>query len=260
MRRARRGAGVVVGALAAGALTVAALRLGWLLQWPRALLAGLLVAAAVAALGLIAIAQDLVGPGRWPDPRRTRAGRRVAPAGAPRGRTAQDGSTRYEGRRQRVDGTDKGGAMSADGATAGTATAGTPAVRPAAVEEVVAAGAAVLEAVGRVVVGQADALRLTLAAVLAGGHVLLEDVPGLGKTLAARSLAAGARPRVPPAAVHARPAAGRHHRVVRLRPAAGDVRRSTRGRCSPVCCSPTRSTGPPRRRSPRCSRRCRRGR
>ena len=68
MTRARRGAGVVVGALAAGVLTVAALRLGWLLQWPRALLGGLLVAAAVAALGLIAIAQDLVGPGRWPDP------------------------------------------------------------------------------------------------------------------------------------------------------------------------------------------------
>jgi len=68
MRRARRGAGVVVGALAAGALTVAALRLGWLLQWPRALLAGLLVGTAVAALGLIALAHDLVGPGSWPDP------------------------------------------------------------------------------------------------------------------------------------------------------------------------------------------------
>jgi MoxR-like ATPase len=62
-------------------------------------------------------------------------------------------------------------------------------VRPATVGEVAAAGAAVLDAVGRVVVGQAGALRLTLAAVLAGGHVLLEDVPGLGKTLAARSLA-----------------------------------------------------------------------
>jgi MoxR-like ATPase len=33
-------------------------------------------------------------------------------------------------------------------------------------------------------------LRIALAAVLAGGHVLFEDVPGLGKTLAARSLAA----------------------------------------------------------------------
>src|SRR5690606_26789578 len=32
-------------------------------------------------------------------------------------------------------------------------------------------------------------LRLALATILAGGHVLFEDVPGLGKTLAARSLA-----------------------------------------------------------------------
>ena len=107
MRRASQGAGVVVGALAAGALTVAALRLGWLLQWPRALLAGLLVAAAVAAIGLIAIAQDVVGPGRWPDPPEPE---RVAGwpqlallAGALRKTEA------LEGRRHRVDGTDQGG-------------------------------------------------------------------------------------------------------------------------------------------------------
>jgi MoxR-like ATPase len=48
---------------------------------------------------------------------------------------------------------------------------------------------AVLSAVGEVVVGRDRALRLALAAVLAGGHVLFEDVPGLGKTLMARSLA-----------------------------------------------------------------------
>ena len=60
---------------------------------------------------------------------------------------------------------------------------------PASVEEVAAAGAAVLDAVGRVVVEMGDVLRLSLAAILAGGHVLLEDVPGVGKTLAARSLA-----------------------------------------------------------------------
>jgi MoxR-like ATPase len=47
----------------------------------------------------------------------------------------------------------------------------------------------VLDRVGTVVVGRHRALRLTLAAVLAGGHVLLEDMPGLGKTLMARSLA-----------------------------------------------------------------------
>jgi MoxR-like ATPase len=47
----------------------------------------------------------------------------------------------------------------------------------------------VLDEVERAVVGKRDALTLVLAAVLAGGHVLLEDMPGLGKTLAARSLA-----------------------------------------------------------------------
>ncbi|RDI30965.1 AAA family ATPase [Lentzea flaviverrucosa] len=48
---------------------------------------------------------------------------------------------------------------------------------------------AVLDEIGQVVVGRTRTLRLALAAVLAGGHVLLEDVPGLGKTLIARSLA-----------------------------------------------------------------------
>ena len=47
----------------------------------------------------------------------------------------------------------------------------------------------VLDEVERAVVGKRGPLTLVLAAVLAGGHVLLEDMPGLGKTLAARSLA-----------------------------------------------------------------------
>jgi len=47
----------------------------------------------------------------------------------------------------------------------------------------------VLDEVEQAVVGKREALTLVLAAVLAKGHVLLEDFPGLGKTLAARSLA-----------------------------------------------------------------------
>ncbi len=47
----------------------------------------------------------------------------------------------------------------------------------------------VLDEVDTAVVGKRDALTLVLAAILAGGHVLLEDFPGLGKTLAARSFA-----------------------------------------------------------------------
>jgi MoxR-like ATPase len=48
---------------------------------------------------------------------------------------------------------------------------------------------AVLDAVHSVIVGRERTTRLALAALLAGGHVLLEDVPGLGKTLMASSLA-----------------------------------------------------------------------
>ena len=44
--------------------------------------------------------------------------------------------------------------------------------------------------VGQVVVGAEQAVDLVLAAVLAGGHVLLEDVPGTGKTTMARAFAA----------------------------------------------------------------------
>ncbi len=47
----------------------------------------------------------------------------------------------------------------------------------------------VLDRVSEAVVGHRKSLELVLAVVLSGGHVLLEDVPGLGKTLTARSLA-----------------------------------------------------------------------
>ena len=42
---------------------------------------------------------------------------------------------------------------------------------------------------GRTIVGKAEAIRLMLVALLGGGHALLEDVPGVGKTLLAKSLA-----------------------------------------------------------------------
>jgi MoxR-like ATPase len=47
----------------------------------------------------------------------------------------------------------------------------------------------VLDRVNTVVVGKRESLELVLAGILAGGHVLLEDFPGLAKTLTARCFA-----------------------------------------------------------------------
>jgi len=57
------------------------------------------------------------------------------------------------------------------------------------VSELRAACERVLAEVERVIVGKRDVLELVLLAFLANGHVLLEDVPGLAKTLTARSFA-----------------------------------------------------------------------
>jgi MoxR-like ATPase len=47
----------------------------------------------------------------------------------------------------------------------------------------------VKENVERVIVGKAEVVELTIVALLCEGHILLEDVPGLGKTMLAKSLA-----------------------------------------------------------------------
>jgi MoxR-like ATPase len=47
----------------------------------------------------------------------------------------------------------------------------------------------VVDAVGSVVVGKREAVELVLMAVLARGHVLVEDVPGVGKTVLSRAMA-----------------------------------------------------------------------
>jgi len=47
----------------------------------------------------------------------------------------------------------------------------------------------IMENISRVIVGKQSAIELLLVALLANGHVLLEDVPGLGKTLIAKALA-----------------------------------------------------------------------
>jgi MoxR-like ATPase len=50
-------------------------------------------------------------------------------------------------------------------------------------------GEAIVTEVERAIVGKGDAIRLVLAGWLADGHVLIEDLPGLAKTLLARCLA-----------------------------------------------------------------------
>ncbi|MDA0365732.1 MAG: MoxR family ATPase [Chloroflexi bacterium] len=61
-----------------------------------------------------------------------------------------------------------------------------PSVGIAAIHD---AAARIRENVGRVIVGADEAVTLTLVALLSGGHVLLEDVPGTGKTTMARAFA-----------------------------------------------------------------------
>lgn len=60
------------------------------------------------------------------------------------------------------------------------------ATRPSATDLATAIG----DEVERAVIGKRDVIDLVIASMLAGGHVLLEDVPGVAKTLLARSVSA----------------------------------------------------------------------
>ena len=51
---------------------------------------------------------------------------------------------------------------------------------------------AVVDEVAKAVVGKRSAIELVMAGLLADGHVLLDDVPGVAKTLTARSIATAA--------------------------------------------------------------------
>ena len=79
--------------------------------------------------------------------------------------------------------------------------------------EVAERAAQILDEVELAVVGKRDALELVLLGLLADGHVLIQDNPGLAKTLMARSFAVRDRPALRPSAVHAGPDAVRRDRV-----------------------------------------------
>ena len=57
------------------------------------------------------------------------------------------------------------------------------------VEQVLSEARAIVEGVSKYIVAEEQLLKKVVAALLAGGHVLLEDVPGTGKTLLAKLLA-----------------------------------------------------------------------
>jgi MoxR-like ATPase len=59
-----------------------------------------------------------------------------------------------------------------------------------AMDNIAGYAAAVTENVERVIVGKREVIELMMVALLCEGHVLIEDVPGVGKTMLARSVAA----------------------------------------------------------------------
>ena len=115
------------------------------------------------------------------------------------------------------------------------------------------------EAVARAVVGKGEAVDLILTALLCGGHVLIEDVPGVGKTTLVRALAAALglsfrriqfTPDLTPSDVTG-------FTLVDLR--TGETRRVEGAVMRQlILADEINRTGP--RRSPRCWRSCRRGR
>ena len=62
------------------------------------------------------------------------------------------------------------------------------------------------------IIGQSHLVQRLVIALLADGHLLVEGAPGLAKTRAIKSLAAGPRGQLPPHPVYPGPAAGRCHR------------------------------------------------
>jgi len=86
-----------------------------------------------------------------------------------------------------------GGVSYTNGAAQVTAAVRAPVAAPPTAEELAAAGELVRRLtyqIESVILGKPQVVRLALTALLAEGHILLEDVPGVGKTTLARSIAA----------------------------------------------------------------------
>ena len=70
----------------------------------------------------------------------------------------------------------------------------------------------------RVIEGKPDVVQATLVVLLAEGHLLIEDVPGVGKTMLSKALARSIAPPRRPVAGPARAAAGLQGRGRRTTP------------------------------------------
>ena len=115
---------------------------------------------------------------------------------------------------------------------------------------------AIVENIDYVIKGKEEAVRLALVCMVAEGHVLIEDVPGVGKTSLAKALAASIDVRLRTAS-SSRPTSCRP--TSPASPSTTEPRRSsTSGQAADLRqhrARPTRSTGHRRRPSRRCSRR-----
>src|SRR5712692_3862575 len=60
---------------------------------------------------------------------------------------------------------------------------------PASIVEIQATANKIRDNVAQVIVGKSDVVNLALVALLSEGHILFEDVPGIGKTTLAKALA-----------------------------------------------------------------------
>ncbi len=72
--------------------------------------------------------------------------------------------------------------------------------------------ARVREEIGQVIVGQNEVIEGVLICLVAGGHVLLEGVPGLGKTTLLRTLSRVLALAILAHSIYTRPHAGRYRR------------------------------------------------
>jgi MoxR-like ATPase len=111
----------------------------------------------------------------------------------------------------------------------------------------------------RVIVGQEQIVEGVLMCLCAGGHVLLEGVPGLGKTLMVRTLAGSlgldfSRIQFTPDLM---PADVTGTNIIAETPEGRKEFQFQRGPCSPMCCWPMKSTAPHPKPRARCSKRCR---